>query len=53
MEFESILLPGIDAKRPLVIAGPCSAETEGQVMDSASVVAATGVMIFSAGVWKP
>ena len=32
MEFESILLPGIDDKRPLVIAGPCSAETEEQVM---------------------
>ena len=31
MEFESILLPNIDDKRPLVIAGPCSAETEEQV----------------------
>ena len=27
MELESILLPGIEAKRPIVIAGPCSAET--------------------------
>ena len=36
MEFESILLPGIDAKRPLVIAGPCSAETEEQVMTTAA-----------------
>ena len=33
MELESILLPGIEAKRPIVIAGPCSAETEEQVMD--------------------
>ena len=24
MELESILLPGIEAKRPIVIAGPCS-----------------------------
>ena len=31
MNFESILLPGIEAKRPLVIAGPCSAESEEQV----------------------
>ena len=30
MELESILLPGIEAKRPIVIAGPCSAETEEQ-----------------------
>ena len=35
MELESILLPGIEAKRPIVIAGPCSAETEEQVMDTA------------------
>ena len=33
MELESILLPGVEAKRPIVIAGPCSAETEEQVMD--------------------
>ena len=26
LELESILLPGIEEKRPLVIAGPCSAE---------------------------
>ena len=53
MEFESILLPGIDAKRPLVIAGPCSAETEEQVMNTAREVAATGGKRFRAGVWKP
>ncbi len=53
MEFESILLPGIDAKRPLVIAGPCSAETEEQVMTTAKELAAAGVKIFRAGVWKP
>ncbi len=53
MNFESILLPGIDEKRPLVIAGPCSAETEEQVMNTAREVAATGVKIFRAGVWKP
>ena len=34
MELESILLPGVDAKRPLIIAGPCSAETEEQVMET-------------------
>ena len=31
MELESILLPGIEAKRPIVIAGPCSARGLGDV----------------------
>ena len=53
MNFESILLPGIDDKRPLVIAGPCSAETEEQVIGTARQLAAAGVKIFRAGVWKP
>jgi chorismate mutase len=53
MEFESILLPGVDTKRPLIIAGPCSAETEEQVMDTARKLAARGIKIFRAGVWKP
>jgi len=53
MEFESILLPGVDAKRPLIIAGPCSAETEEQVMNTARGLAANGIKIFRAGIWKP
>ena len=53
MELESILLPGIEAKRPIVIAGPCSAETEEQVMTTAKELAAKGQKIFRAGIWKP
>ena len=53
MELESILLPGIDVKRPIVIAGPCSAETEEQVMNTARQLAAKGQKIFRAGIWKP
>ena len=53
MEIESILLPGIEAKRPIVIAGPCSAETEEQVMDTAKQLAAKGQKIYRAGIWKP
>ena len=53
MELQSILLPGIDAKRPLVIAGPCSAETEEQVMETARALYAKGIRIFRAGIWKP
>ncbi|MDD4922584.1 MAG: bifunctional 3-deoxy-7-phosphoheptulonate synthase/chorismate mutase type II [Bacteroidales bacterium] len=53
MEFESILLPGVEAKRPIVIAGPCSAETEEQVMTTAKQLADRGIKIFRAGIWKP
>ncbi len=53
MQFQSILLPGIDAKRPLVISGPCSAESEEQVLQTAHELAKTGVKIFRAGIWKP
>ena len=40
LELEKITLPGVDEKRPLVIAGPCSAETEEQVMETARQLAA-------------
>ena len=53
MELESILLPGIDAKRPLIIAGPCSAETEEQVMETAKRLKERGIKIFRSGIWKP
>ncbi|WP_321435894.1 bifunctional 3-deoxy-7-phosphoheptulonate synthase/chorismate mutase type II [uncultured Bacteroides sp.] len=53
MELESILLPGVEAKRPIVIAGPCSAETREQVMETAKQLASKGIKIFRAGIWKP
>lgn len=41
-------------QRPLIISGPCSAETEEQVLQSAAALAATGkVDLFRAGIWKP
>jgi len=41
-------------KRPLIISGPCSAETEEQVMETATRLAATGkVDMLRAGIWKP
>lgn len=41
-------------KRPLIISGPCSAETEAQVIDTAQQLAETGkVDIIRAGIWKP
>lgn len=53
MKLDSILLPGVDAKRPMVIAGPCSAETEEQVMSTAKALSANGIKILRAGIWKP
>lgn len=38
---------------PVIIAGPCSAETEAQVLDTARSLAACGVGIYRAGIWKP
>ena len=42
---------GLD--HPLVIAGPCSAETEEQVMKIAHELKDTDVNYFRAGIWKP
>lgn len=53
MELKPITLPGICPKRPLVIAGPCSAETRGQVLETAGRLAQAGIRIFRAGLWKP
>ncbi|MBQ5895978.1 MAG: bifunctional 3-deoxy-7-phosphoheptulonate synthase/chorismate mutase type II [Bacteroidaceae bacterium] len=39
--------------QPLVIAGPCSAESEEQVMQVATELKSRGVNIFRAGIWKP
>lgn len=52
LELEPLCLP-CDKKRPIVIAGPCSAETEEQVMSTARMLADKGCHIFRAGVWKP
>lgn len=38
---------------PFVIAGPCSAESPDQVMQSASFLSEAGVGVMRAGVWKP
>jgi chorismate mutase len=42
------------SKRPLIISGPCSAETEEQVLETAMRLANTGkVDVLRAGIWKP
>lgn len=39
--------------RPCVIAGPCSAETEEQVMTTAAQLKEIGINVYRAGIWKP
>lgn len=47
------LFPQLKNERPLVIAGPCSAETREQVLATARELSANGVKVFRAGIWKP
>lgn len=54
LNLRPLNIPGIDAeKRPIVIAGPCSAETEEQIMNTARQLASNGIKIMRAGIWKP
>ena len=58
MSQELDIVPGTEwgfftLPRPMCIAGPCSAETEEQVMETARGLAAFGIHVFRAGIWKP
>ena len=53
LNFSESLIPGIDCIKPLIIAGPCSAETEEQIMTVAQQLSAIGIKVFRAGIWKP
>ena len=44
---------GLDAQHPMIIAGPCSAETEEQLYETAKAIKAQGISLIRAGVWKP
>lgn len=52
LQLQSLNLP-CDNERLIVMAGPCSAETEEQVITTARQLAAKGCHMFRAGVWKP
>ena len=52
LTLQPLNLPGSE-NRPMIIAGPCSAETEEQVLQTALELASKGIKIFRAGVWKP
>lgn len=53
MDFQTFNLPNLGTQRPMVIAGPCSAETEEQTLTTARQLAQNGIKIFRAGIWKP
>lgn len=52
LDLKALELPS-DKDRPFVVAGPCSAETEEQVMTTARQLSAKGCHMFRAGAWKP
>ena len=53
MEIKPFQLEGQRVARPFIIAGPCSAESEEQMISTAVHLAAQGIKVFRAGVWKP
>ncbi|MGM0573059.1 MAG: chorismate mutase [Bacteroidota bacterium] len=53
LKLEPFTLPGLTTERPLVISGPCSAESEEQVLDTARKLSKHSIQIFRAGIWKP
>ena len=53
MEFKPLGIPGTAKPGPILIAGPCSAESEEQILETATQLAENGIRIFRAGIWKP
>jgi len=54
IKIENINNWGIGYKeKPVIISGPCSAETEEQVLETAHDLKNRGVKIYRAGIWKP
>jgi len=49
----STWLEKMELSHPLVIAGPCSAETEAQVLEIAHELKNTDATVYRAGIWKP
>lgn len=53
LDILPLAFPGVKHGCPVVIAGPCSAETRQQTLDAARALSAIGVTVFRAGIWKP
>lgn len=52
-DLKPLAIDGGQLDKPIIISGPCSAETEEQVLDTARGLAKAGVKVFRAGIWKP
>ncbi len=53
IELEALECTRELGEKPVIVAGPCSAESEKQVMDTATRLKEMGITIYRAGVWKP
>lgn len=53
LKLEKFEFKGVPTERPLIMAGPCSAENEEQVMETGRQLKEIGVHIYRAGLWKP
>lgn len=51
MNLQPVVVKAPDV--PVLIAGPCSAETEQQVLETAHGLKDQGIDLFRAGIWKP
>ncbi len=47
------LFTHLPSDKPLIISGPCSAESQEQVMQTALELQKSGIHVFRAGIWKP
>lgn len=55
LDFDD-LKPALEAPAdgsPIIIAGPCGAESRKQVLETAAGLAAAGIGVFRCGLWKP
>lgn len=52
MDIRKLTFDRVPEKEPVIIAGPCSAESREQVLTTAGQLAESGVRIFRAGIWK-
>lgn len=53
LTLDNNFFPGLSNQRPLVIAGPCSAESEEQMITTAQQLQKQDIHVFRAGIWKP
>ncbi len=53
LQLEPLLPENLAGLKPMIIAGPCSAESEEQVMQTAAGLSRAGIRVFRAGIWKP